>query len=51
VTQAESGRRVVPATRTRLVVSSMKNKTYRVFSAMVSTVKKMACRGTPSAQA
>ena len=40
VTQAESGRLVVPATWTRLVESSMKNKTYKVFSAMVSTVKK-----------
>jgi hypothetical protein len=40
VTQAEFGRRVVPATWTRLVASSMKNKPNTVFSTMVSTVKK-----------
>src|SRR6266511_3467811 len=40
VTQAESGRLVVPATWTRLVESSMKNRTQSVFRKTVSTVKK-----------
>jgi hypothetical protein len=40
VTQAESGPLVVPATRTRLVESSMKNRMYSVFKKTVSTVKK-----------
>ena len=47
VTQAESGRLVVPATRTRLVESSMKNSTYSVFSNTVSTVKKSQASAPP----
>lgn len=50
VTQAKSGRLFVPATWTRLVESSMKNRTYSVFRNTVSIVKKMACRGTCGGQ-
>src|ERR687897_627024 len=40
VTHTESGRLVTPAMWTRLVATSMKNRTYSVFSNTVSTVKK-----------
>ena len=44
VTQAESGWEVTPARCTRRVWSSMKNRTYNVFSRIVSTVKKSVAR-------
>lgn len=44
VTHAESGCAVAPTTCTRLVETSMKNKTESVFSRSVSTVKKSQAR-------
>jgi hypothetical protein len=44
VIQAESGWALTPARWTRLLESSMKKSTYRVFSPTVSTVKKSQAR-------